>query len=210
MKELKNEESGKAFKIFAIEGIELGSEVEYYFIRKMSPSVFDRVFLQYDVPVKNNSFLLTCPEHLKFDFKTYHDFPEVKEEENSERNVYLTSMTDVPALKTEAFSNFDPNRKRVEFKLAYNTASRNPGCTHGTKLLKHSIPCLRRFQRMMKKHWINLLRHWETIHLKHLEERIKNIENKIKASIQVNKEGDAESLNEIASIVKVKIASIRG
>src|SRR5688572_5563014 len=81
LKELKDEESGKAFKIFAIEGIELGSEIEYFFIRKMRPSVFDRVFLQFDVPVKNNSFLLTCPDHLKFDFKTYHNFPAVKEQE---------------------------------------------------------------------------------------------------------------------------------
>ena len=83
LKELKDEESGKAFKIFAIEGIELGSEIEYFFIRKMRPSVFDRVFTQYDVPIKNNSFLLTCPEHLKFDFKTYHNFPAVKEQEDT-------------------------------------------------------------------------------------------------------------------------------
>ena len=34
LKELKNEESGNEFKIFAIEGIELGSEVEYFFTRK--------------------------------------------------------------------------------------------------------------------------------------------------------------------------------
>ncbi len=103
LKELKNESNGKSYKIFAIEGVELGSEIEYYFVRKMRPSVFDRVFLQFDVPVKMNSFMLTCPEHLQFDFKTYHDFPAVKEEENNDMNVYLTSMNDVPALQQEAF-----------------------------------------------------------------------------------------------------------
>ena len=210
LKELKNEESGKAFKIFAIEGIELGSEVEYYFIRKMRPSVFDRVFLQYDVPVKNNSFLLSCPEHLKFDFKTYHNFPAVKEQEDSERNIYLTSMTDVPALKTEAFSNFDPNRKRIEFKLAYNTARSQSRLytwdeaaktfyTMLTTVTKDDEKALDKFAKTLGDNSSNTL-----------EARIKNIENKIKTSIQVNKEGDAESLSQISSVVKTKIASHQG
>src|SRR5688572_20818793 len=210
LKELKDEESGKAFKIFAIEGIELGSEIEYYFIRKMRPTVFDRVFTQYDVPIKNNSFLLTCPEHLKFDFKTYHDFPPVKEQEDSERNVYLTSMTDVPALKTEAFSNFDPNRKRIEFKLAYNTARSQSRLytwdeaaktfyTMLTTVTKDDEKALDKFVKTLGDNSSNTL-----------EARIKNIENKIKSSIQVNKEGDAESLGQISSVVKTKIASHQG
>src|SRR5688572_28689171 len=80
IKELKDEESGNAYRIFAIEGIELGSEVEYYFIRKMRSSLFQRAVMQMDVPVKTSSFTLTCPKHLKFDFKSYFNFPAVKEE----------------------------------------------------------------------------------------------------------------------------------
>src|SRR5262249_23325312 len=123
LKELKEEESGNAYRIFAIEGIEMGSEVEYYFTRKMRASVFDRVFMQFDVPVKSASFLLTCPHHLKFDFKSYQGFPNVKQEETpeGEPNLYAASVTDIAAMKEEPFSNFDGNRKRIEFKLAYNT-----------------------------------------------------------------------------------------
>src|SRR5688572_10078529 len=80
IKELKEEESGNAYRIFAIEGIELGSEVEYYFIRKMKSSLFQRAVMQMDVPVKSASFALSCPKHLKFDFKSYFNFPQVKEE----------------------------------------------------------------------------------------------------------------------------------
>jgi hypothetical protein len=43
-----------------------------------------------------------------------------------------------------------------------------------------------------------------------LEDRIKNVETKIKKEIQVNKEGSGESLNEIASILKFKLASHQG
>jgi hypothetical protein len=45
---------------------------------------------------------------------------------------------------------------------------------------------------------------------KPLEERIKSIENKIKSSIQVNKDGGGDALNELASILKVKVASHQG
>ena len=84
IKELKEEESGNAYRIFAIEGIELGSEVEYYFIRKMRSSLFQRAVMQMDVPMKAASFSLTCPKHLKFDFKSYFNFPQVKEEVKKE------------------------------------------------------------------------------------------------------------------------------
>lgn len=210
LKELKNEESGKAFKIFAIEGIEMGSEIEYYFIRKMRPSIFDRVFLQFDAPVKNNSFLLTSPSHLKFDFKTYHNFPQVKEEVNNEMNVYLTQMSDVPALKTEAFSNFDPNRKRIEFKLAYNTARSQARLYTWDEAAKTFYTLLTERSKDDEKALDKFVKTLGDNPSKKMDERIKEIESKIKTSIQVNKEGDAESLNSIASILKVKLASHQG
>lgn len=210
LKELKDEESGKAFKIFAIEGIELGSEVEYYFIRKMRPSVFDRVFLQFDVPVKNNSFLLTCPAHLKFDFKTYNNFPEVKAEDNEEMNVYLTAMKEVPALKTEAFSNFDPNRKRIEFKLAYNTARSQARLYTWDEAAKTFYTMLTELSKDDEKALDKFIKALKDDPSKNAEERIKHIENTIKSGIQVNKESNDESLTALSSILKVKVASNQG
>ena len=209
LKELKNESSGKAYKIFAIEGVELGSEIEYYFVRKMRPSVFDRVFLQFDVPVKMNSFMLTCPEHLQFNFKTYHDFPAVKEEENDKMNVYLTSMKDVPALKEEPFSNFDPNRKRLEFKLAYNTARSKSRLYTWDEAAKTFYVLLTTISKEDQKALVKFVKSLNDNSAGNLESRIRNIEQKIKASIQVS-EGREESLGEIASILKVKLASHQG
>jgi hypothetical protein len=209
LKELKNEESGKAYKIFAIEGIELGSEIEYYFVRKMRPSIFDRVFVQFDVPVKMNSFLLTCPEHLQFDFKTYHNFPAVKEEENSEMNVYLTSMKDVPALKEEAFSNFNPNRKRIEFKLAYNTARSKSRLYTWDEAAKTFYELLTKVSKEDQKALVKFVKTLGDNASESMDTRIKNVESKIKTTIQVSESREG-SLAEIASILKVKLASHQG
>lgn len=210
LKELKNEESGNAFKIFAIEGIELGSEVEYFFTRKMTANIFDRVFMQYDAPVKENSLELTCPPHLKFDFKTYYDFPEVKSAEDSEKNVYRTSMKNVPALKTEPFSYFSTNRKRVEFKLAYNTARSQARLYTWDEAAKTFYRILTTLSKDDEKAVDKYIKSLGDKPSNKLDERIKNVENKIKKEIQTNKEGNGESLNEIASILKYKIASHQG
>jgi hypothetical protein len=210
LKELKNEESGNAFKIFAIEGIEVGSEVEYFFTRKMSATIFDRVFMQFDVQVKENSFELTCPQHLKFDFKTYYNFPDVKPTENSERNVYRTSMQDVPALKEEPVSYFSANRKRVEFKLAYNTARSQARLYTWDEAAKTFYRILTTTTKDDEKAIDKYVKSLDDKPTNKLDDRIRNVENKIKKEIQVNKEGGSESQNQIASILKYKLASHQG
>lgn len=210
LKELKDEKSGDAFKIFAIEGVELGSEIEYYFTRKMSASIFDRVFMQFDVPVVENTFTLTCPQHLKFDFRSYFNFPAIEESTKNGMNVYSASMKDTPALKSESFSYFTANRKRVEFKLAYNTA-RSPNRLYTwdeaaktfykmlTSLSKDDEKALDKFVRSIGDNPANSI-----------EDRIRKVENKIKTDIQVNKDEGGESITKIASVLKYKIASHQG
>ncbi|MBA4053964.1 MAG: hypothetical protein C0490_04560, partial [Marivirga sp.] len=210
LKEIKDEESGNAFRIFAIEGVELGSEIEYYFTRKMTASIFDRAYMQFDVPVKENSFLLTCPEHLKFDFKSYFNFPDVKEEEDSELNIYKSSMNDVPALKEENFSYYAANRKRIEFKLAYNTARSQARLYTWDEAAKTFYKILATLSKDDEKALDKFIKKLDDNATHKLEDRIRNIESKIKGEIQVNKEGSGESLNQIASILKFKLASHQG
>lgn len=210
LKELKQEESGKAFKIFAIEGVELGSEIEYFFTRKMSANIFDRVFMQFDVPVKENSLMVTCPRHLKFDFKSYFNFPEVKEEERGGLNVYRTSMREVPALKEEAFSYFSANRKRVDFKLAYNTARSDARLYTWDEAARTFYKMLMTVSKDDVKALDKFVKTINDDPSAALETRIKHIEDKIKSGIQINKEGHGESLSGIASILKYKVASHQG
>ncbi|HEY9046718.1 MAG TPA: DUF3857 domain-containing protein [Ohtaekwangia sp.] len=212
LKELKEEESGNAYRIFAIEGIEMGSEIEYYFTRKMRASIFDRVFMQFDVPVKSSSFLLSCPSHLKFDFRAYQGYPEVKQQEiaNKELNQYASTMKDVPAMKKEAFSYYDPNRKRIEFKLAYNTARSQARLYTWDEAAKTFYGVLFTTTRDDDKALEKFVKTLNDDASKSKDVRIRNIEQKIKSSVKVNRERSEESLSEIASIIKSKIASREG
>ncbi|MBL0742519.1 DUF3857 domain-containing protein [Chryseolinea lacunae] len=210
LKELKDENSGNAYKIFAIEGIELGSEIEYYFTRKMTANLFDRAFMQFDAPIKENSFLLTSPGHLRFDFKSYNNFPEVKKAENDVLNTYTAEMKDVPALKKEPFSYFTPNRKRIEFKLAYNVGRSQERLYTWDEAAKTFYKMLVTLSKEDDKAIDKFIKTLGDNPAHKLEDRIKNVETKIKTTIQVNKEGDSESLNQVESILKVKLASHQG
>ncbi|WP_333821120.1 DUF3857 domain-containing protein [Ohtaekwangia sp.] len=212
LKELKEEESGNAYRIFAMEGVELGSEVEYYFTRKMRASLFDRVFMQFDVPVKASSFMLSCPSHLKFDFRAYQGYADVKqvENDNKEVNQYSASMTDVPAMKKEAFSYYDANRKRIEFKLAYNTARSQARLYTWDEAAKTFYSLLFTTSKDDDKALEKFLKTLNDNPSKSKEIRIRNIEQKIKSTVKVNRERSEESLTQISAIVKSKLASREG
>jgi hypothetical protein len=210
LKELKDEESGNAYRIFAVEGIELGSEVEYYYVRKMQPSLFERAVIQNDVQIKHASFQLSCPNHLKFDFKSYFGFPEVKAEEKDEQNLYTAILADVPPLKKEAFSFYDANRKRIEFKLAYNTARSNARLYTWDDAAKTFYGILNVLKKEEEKALDKFIKSLGDNSSGDAVERIKNIERKIKSTIQINERSSDKSLSNIESIVKYKLASKEG
>lgn len=210
LKEIHDEGSDKSYRIFAIEGIENGSEVEYFFTRKMYAFLFDKLFMQTDVPVRNTSFVLTCPPHLQFDFRTYLGLPDVKREESEERNVYTLETSDVPAMKKEDFSYFDANRKRVEFKLAYNTArskSRiNTWEDAGRNFYARLTTRIKDEDKAIDK-FFGSIGDKATLPA---EQRIKNIEQKVKTSIQVDEHASGEQASRLHMVIKNKIASKEG
>lgn len=211
LKELKEEGTGNAYRIFAIEGAEVGSEIEYYFTRKMRGSIYDRLFTQFDVPVKNSSFLLTCPPHLKFDFKSYFGYAAVTHNaDNKEANEYRASMTDVSALKEETYSYFDANRKRIEFKLAYNTARSQARMYTWDDAAKTFYSILSERSKDDEKSLDKFVKTLGDVASQHTEARIKNIEQKIKTTVQVNRDQGGESLSQLSNVLKTRVASKEG
>ena len=120
IKELESEESG--YKIFAIEGAEVGGEIEYYYTLKVNTSNFITRIFQYSYPVKSYNFSLKCPENLEYDFKIYNSNGDVEQTDTTDSyNLYEFNATDIPPLYSEDFSGYENSKARLEFKLAYNT-----------------------------------------------------------------------------------------
>lgn len=211
LKELKDEETGQGFRIFAIEGVELGSEIEYFYVLKKHASLYERVFTQFEIPVKDNSFRLSCPKHLKFDFESYNGYPEVEEHGSTEvDNVYEGEMENIPALRRENFSSFDSNRGRIEFKLAYNMAKPDVRLFTWEEAARTFHGLLTATNKDDTKALDKYIKTLGDKSSADAEERIRNIERKIKTTIQVNPSARDEALDDIASIIKFKVASKEG
>jgi len=213
LKELKDEESGNAYRIFAMEGVELGSEIEYYFIRKMRGAIFERVNLQSDVQVKRSTMLITSPGHLKFDFKNYNTTAEVVREEAKdpkETNRYSLDVQDIPPMKDESYSYFVANLAKVEFKLAYNTARSMARIYTWDEAAKTFYKILYTLDKDEEKALDKFVKSIGDKPSAGLRDRIVNVEDKIKKEIKVDPKQSGEQLASIESITKFKIASNEG
>jgi hypothetical protein len=211
LKEVKNEETGNAYRIFAMEGVELDSEIEYFYTRKMAGDSYERVITQFDAPVKQCSFMLSTPKHLKFDFKSYYDAPQIKQNTaNQEINEYLGVTENIPALKSEPFSYYNANRSRIEFKLAFNTARSQSRLNTWDEAAKTFYSILTEKSKADEKSLEKFIKSLNDNPLSETDIRIKNIEKQIKTSIQIEPEKYGEQLSIIESVIKNKIASSKG
>ena len=76
IKELKDVETYGAFKIFAIEGVEIGSEIEYIYTTKQDVrEPFGRVTFQSETETKEAVFKIISPSNLVFEAQSYNGFP---------------------------------------------------------------------------------------------------------------------------------------
>ena len=119
MKELKDEDGGRGFKVFAVDGVEKGSEIEYLFTRERPAQFFGRVYLQTEAPVRELRVELITPENLTFELYRYPGglLPDTV---RGGKRITGLSLRNVPALREEGFAYAAARRQRLEYKLAYN------------------------------------------------------------------------------------------
>ncbi|MCE7991538.1 MAG: DUF3857 domain-containing protein [Roseivirga sp.] len=126
IKEVKDEDAGAGYKIFAIEGAEVGGEIEYFYTKKASANIFGREFFQYGHPVLSTSFKFSSPANLRFEFKSYNGFAEVVQDDAVlVKNEHTAEMGKIAPRKQEDFGSLNANRQRIEFKLSYNKSAGN-------------------------------------------------------------------------------------
>lgn len=121
IREITDEESGDNYKIFAIDGIEKGDDIEYLIVRNMDGGNFGRVYFQYNYPVQHAEFRLTSPDNLVYAVKGYNGLTDPLAGVLEDGRHFLAVAYDsIPALKDMSYENFNPRRGRLEIKLDYN------------------------------------------------------------------------------------------
>lgn len=125
IKEGKDEDSGREYRYFAFEGVEVGGEIEYMYTIKKSPYHYGIYYTpQTGIPTYNYSFDLYAPSNLAYKFKSYNNFPEIKIDTSyKDANYWHIEMDTIPELKKERVANYDNDLMGFGFKLHKNYAT---------------------------------------------------------------------------------------
>ena len=125
IKESKDEETESTYRYFALEGIDLGSEIEYYFLLHSSANLTGtQITLQSAYPKKDVEFTLITPWNLGMAVKCYNGLPEMtKDSVNEEINILNIHLESLEGLKDEDFSNRDAHLEYLIYKLDKNVAT---------------------------------------------------------------------------------------
>ncbi len=202
-------EDGISFKGMAISGIELGSEIEYMYVQKIYPTLFDREFMQLQIPIRNASFELISPSNLVFEAKGYNGFPVPAAMVENERQILYAELASIPKSVVEPYSYLTSNQMRVEWKLTYNSlngfdkiltwedASENLG--------KAFFTITESEQKLLDKE----IKHLKLKKLKSDLEKIKGIESYVKSKIVFQK-GIGKDFEEIEKVLKNNFANEKG
>jgi hypothetical protein len=124
VKDVENYDNHGPYKIFALEGIEKGGEVEYIYTVKKPYRLFGTETYRSSYDYREITLDIFAPSHLKFDAKSYNGLPDPKEDEDHvKKNVLHMEADSVAGFEDEIYSSGDGAYPRVEYKLAYNTAA---------------------------------------------------------------------------------------
>jgi hypothetical protein len=115
------EEEGRRYKILAVEGLEVGGEVELVYLLKGNITLFGVEVVQENTPLRESELLIIAPRHLVFEGKVYNG-KNTRQDTSTvgEKRILSFHSRQVPALMDEKYAAVKANRLRVEYKLAYN------------------------------------------------------------------------------------------
>jgi hypothetical protein len=120
------EEEGRTYKLFAMEGIDKGSEVEYSYTEKKTPSFFgSEIFQNASVPYYQTKLLIITPKYLKFSAKGYNGFTVLSDSVINDERLIPGYSENVKTLEDEKYGLRQPYLQRADFKLSYNLSNNN-------------------------------------------------------------------------------------
>jgi len=207
-----DEETGYKYKYFALEGLDVGNIIEYYYVLKKNPYYYGtKKIIQEEYPILKYQFNLLAPKNLFFEFNLKNDTSKISTSINNEaKNNWTINLHNVPPLIDEEESPYNLLLKQFIYKLDRNTsrnlkdissygkASQNVYNNIYNSLDKSDIKSLNKFVKQIK-----------IKDLKNIEESIYEIENYIKSNIHIV-DYDSEELSKISSLIETKVASSHG
>jgi hypothetical protein len=209
---LDTKEEGREYKKFALEGVEKGSEIEYYYQVKKPAGFFGlEIFQSSNTPFEKADFILVTPDFLSFTVKGYNGFVVSKDTIIGSNRVTTASCKDIKAIEDEKYGNKDAHATNVQYKFSYNLSKdKSVRIFTWNELAKNVYNSYTNYTDKESKAVDGFLKHLDIPSSATEEDKIVALEDYIKTTINSDKEGIGEDADKIEKIVKTKVSSDDG
>lgn len=205
------DKDGNTYKIFAMDGLEKGCDVEYFYTYKRPAGFFGKEIVQTAIPSLETSVQIIAPKRLRFDTKTYNCELRPIDTVLNEKRFIRCNFKETPGIDAEKYAYDDANYKRIEYKLSYNDAvSKGERLYTWNGLAKRIYSIYTDYSEKENKTIAEIVAKngWSTA----ADETAKIIavENYIKKNISYDEDVKTETGNELAKVIQNKSAGTIG
>lgn len=121
IKQIANMDNEGDHKTFAIEGAEIGGQIEYFYVLRKNYDPYSGFYVQGITPKHNVEILFAYPSKIAYLVKTYNGLPPFKADLNNPDKTYQkTFIAYISPIEEEKYSYYEANLMRFEYTLAYN------------------------------------------------------------------------------------------
>lgn len=206
-----DEETGRKYRYFALEGVEKGSFIEYFYIQKRPPSYSGKKLNFQGKYEKNNiEFDLYSPRNLEFQFKSYNGLSNVVIDTTyTEKLHWSLRMDKLDGLDNEFKAPYNASKAFLVYKLHKNKYGDQIITSYATVAKNvHSYY----YKELDKKTLKELDKFIATIGINNegsIDEKIRTLDRYIKSNLYYSK-GYSDSLEDLKTILSNKTANERG
>ena len=209
IKDLK--EDDRLYKIFALDGLQKGCEVEYYYTYNRDVSFFGREVMQVRMPVLMARLCIISPQRLGFETKTFNSIARQIDTVFNEKRQLAVNLHDLTGAEDEKYSTHTANMARIEFRLSYNAAkNKTERLFTWDELARRVYANYSSFTPRELKRTEDLIDEKKWARLGSDKEKIAAVENYIKKTIGTRRDISGDDAENIEKILRNKIASYRG
>lgn len=190
-------EDGSQYMILAVEGLEIGGELEYFFTLKSDVNYFGTEYLQGGDFIRKESLKVISPENLVFASKSYNGLAAAKDTLIEHKRYLEVTAENVMPLPDEKYSIDNANRMRLEYKLSENNATNAHHLFSWQDAGRRYYDVTHRFEDEKKA----ISKFLDKLKLKgkSQEEQVKALENYIKTEFNIQSTGEEESMSKLFS-----------
>ncbi len=209
IKQIANLNNDGDYKTFAIEGGEVGGQIEYFYTLRKKFDSYSGYYMQDEIPKANVEVIYSYPSKISFKIKGYNGFPAFTvNNENQDKTYQKAMIRFIPAVESEVkYSNYKASLMRFEFSMVYN---------HFNSLLRTyswKTACENTYNNLYAlskndKAIIQTLLDQINLPAGDLTQKIRTLENWVKSNIAISKEMGYQK--ELSEMIRLKQASNYG